>query len=578
MLYLNQLDYRHIPYYHNAGQGGPHPDYNNVATSGCGLCSLCMLINHLTGETLSVEECVKLSETVGGNYAIGTRMTVLGPVAAEKFGLEYSLTSDVRELVEHLKNGGEAIARVVGVKDGTLGIFTRSRHYIQIPGLRGEQVMVLDPSFKEGKYDEPLRQGLVEVDYPFVYCSPEVLAAELDPANPEFYLFKKKSKEPNIHSRYPQQGEGIGNGLRISHRSGMIAADFNEFLQELQKEGFTLGAQNAIGTNRYAELKSGDQTLYLSHTAKEQYLRMVSDDGSFYQPLPRAETFEKLGKTTLWVMPLDYAHREVSDGNGMSFVLQLADGRYLIWDGGYAQDAAPLYEFLCAHNLRKGKPVIAGWIMTHSHNDHYGCFKAFTQAYADQVELQYWIANPAPHWMFYRCKGYDSFLSAEVYDLLKKYPTVQFVCPHSGQKFTFCDAELEVLFTWEDHYPRGMSNMNDTSLVLRLKVGEKNLLFLGDAVNESNDKMSERLGAALKSDYLQVPHHGYSGGTVELYKWVAPEFAFWPTSQVAFDLRTTGEKYKWIGNALESNKYLYDTIGREHCYVADGEPRSIVFE
>ena len=48
MLYLNQLDYSHIPYYHNAKNGGPPEGRNNVGTSGCGLCCACMMIEHLT--------------------------------------------------------------------------------------------------------------------------------------------------------------------------------------------------------------------------------------------------------------------------------------------------------------------------------------------------------------------------------------------------------------------------------------------------------------------------------------------------------------------------------------------------
>ena len=45
MRYLNQLDYRHVPFYHNASGGGVPEDRRNVATSGCGLCSMCMTVD-----------------------------------------------------------------------------------------------------------------------------------------------------------------------------------------------------------------------------------------------------------------------------------------------------------------------------------------------------------------------------------------------------------------------------------------------------------------------------------------------------------------------------------------------------
>ena len=68
---------------------------------------------------------------------------------------------------------------------------------------------------------------------------------------------------------------------------------------------------------------------------------------------------------------------------------------------------------------------------------------------------------------------------------------------------------------------------------------------------------------------MQVNHHGYSGGTVELYQKVAPSFSLWPTNKITFDLRVIGQKYPFIGNALESNKYLFDTLGRTHCLISD---------
>lgn len=48
MLYLNQLDHRGVPYRHNVKNGGVPPERQNVATSGCGLCSMCMIVDQLT--------------------------------------------------------------------------------------------------------------------------------------------------------------------------------------------------------------------------------------------------------------------------------------------------------------------------------------------------------------------------------------------------------------------------------------------------------------------------------------------------------------------------------------------------
>ena len=53
MKYVNQLAYRDTPYEHDQKRGGAPPDKRNVATSGCGICSLCMIVENLTDRRLS---------------------------------------------------------------------------------------------------------------------------------------------------------------------------------------------------------------------------------------------------------------------------------------------------------------------------------------------------------------------------------------------------------------------------------------------------------------------------------------------------------------------------------------------
>ena len=192
MLYLNQLDFPNIPYYHNADHGGPAPGRGTVASSGCGLCSACMVVNHLTGRELSVTDCVEISETCGANRGVGTDLQILGPVLAEKFGLDYAETSDCEKLLAHLNAGGEAIEIVFGARNGVLGLFSRVRHYITLVCAKDRIVQILDPSFRPGKYDEECRRSRVSVEYPFVYASVEELEHEGDHNVPLYYLFKKK--------------------------------------------------------------------------------------------------------------------------------------------------------------------------------------------------------------------------------------------------------------------------------------------------------------------------------------------------------------------------------------------------
>lgn len=192
MLYLNQRDYRNVPYYHNVGNGGVPEERRWISTSGCGICSACMIVEHLTTRTLSLEECIKLSERSGANRNVGTRMLHLGPLVAEIYGLDFEMTNDVNKLIAHLQAGGEAAVNVGGDHDDHIGLFSHKGHYIVAVSTDGAEFCILDPSYVVGKYEEEGRKGKVRVNYPFAYCSVADLVADVQNREIPFFLFRRK--------------------------------------------------------------------------------------------------------------------------------------------------------------------------------------------------------------------------------------------------------------------------------------------------------------------------------------------------------------------------------------------------
>lgn len=192
MLFINQNDYPHIDYNHNLDNGGMPEGRRSIATSGCGLCSLCMVVDHLTVHSLSVEECKQLSYDNGANRQIGTNLKILAPIVAEKFGLSCTMTSDAEELKAHLRSGGEAIANVGGDRDGYTGLFAHVGHYIVVVSADGDELCILDPAYHTGRYEEEGRKGKVRVNELFAYCSSEALAKDAENRTPSYYLFKRK--------------------------------------------------------------------------------------------------------------------------------------------------------------------------------------------------------------------------------------------------------------------------------------------------------------------------------------------------------------------------------------------------
>jgi hypothetical protein len=198
MKYINQLEYAHLPYptkikLENIPE---EKKKTTVRSSGCGLCCACMTVDLLTDKSLDIEECVRIAEGCLANHGVGTDMSILGPVIAEKFGLSYSKTNDLEVGIEHLRAGGVIIAHVGIPKDATIGLFTKSGHYISLISTDGKEFCILDPSWSEEKYKIPERLGRVNEDnYPYLYCDVNTVHSETKPGRTKYHLFSRKKEQ-----------------------------------------------------------------------------------------------------------------------------------------------------------------------------------------------------------------------------------------------------------------------------------------------------------------------------------------------------------------------------------------------
>lgn len=198
MKYINQLEYpdiRYITRYEMDGEDYERGQRSTVKGSGCGLCSAIMVADRLLPDVeFSVEEAVALSYECKANHRKGTDYKRFAPAFAEKFGLEYEMTNDPERLRFCLRTGGAAVIHSKGDRDGYIGVFTHGGHYITaISEERDGRIAILDPSLKEGKYEEEGRCGLVELKNGVIaLCDMEVLMKDTETAPFRFYLFWRK--------------------------------------------------------------------------------------------------------------------------------------------------------------------------------------------------------------------------------------------------------------------------------------------------------------------------------------------------------------------------------------------------
>lgn len=201
MKYINQLDYPHLQYITQTAN--PDPKYrqigleNNIAKSGCGLCSSVMIADRLgvDGGKFEIEDARQLSYDCGANQWSGTRGVVYFPAFAEKFNLELVQSGNIDDLLHCLRTGGAAAVLVSGDHDDYHGVFSdRWSHYIvAISQERDGRICVLDPAYEEGIYEKGDRKGKVEVlQRGFGRCSLQVIREETAAFEKPFFLFWRK--------------------------------------------------------------------------------------------------------------------------------------------------------------------------------------------------------------------------------------------------------------------------------------------------------------------------------------------------------------------------------------------------
>ena len=335
-------------------------------------------------------------------------------------------------------------------------------------------------------------------------------------------------------------------------------ADFEALIDELAGKGMTVAQRHTIGENNFATLRSDDGDVAVSYFNFNHTICLVTDelcDGKKAPTLTPA-SYEKLTTPKLAFIGLDYSNPE-KDGNGMSYVLTLADGSFIVYDGGYAEDAAVLLDYLDKNNVRSEKPRIAAWVLTHSHGDHYWALKYIADNCPDRVTVEEFVMNP--RFSRYEFEQYEGWLG-EVFprDVLPKFEGAVIVKPHAGQKLYYRDAELEILHTQEEMLPNQFRWMNEISLITRVYLGGQRILFPADGEIGTDVSLPVMYGDALESEFIQQPHHGFSGGSYTLYDLVRPMVCMFTCNQVKFD-KYTAPTYGGGKNAylVEISKETY---------------------
>ncbi len=290
----------------------------------------------------------------------------------------------------------------------------------------------------------------------------------------------------------------------------------------------------AVGTvmaaNRFVEDILGYQFVYAAYDSfpENPNCEMPKDyEYNFTREHLRLQRPKKIDGAALY--SINAAER--IDWNVGSFILKTREGKLVVIDGGHTEELPRLLE--CVKSLSDDEiPTVSAWLFSHLHGDHYGAYMrlARDESFGKQIKVEDMYCNflsrefvttisPGANVQF--GDVYDTFMTSDK-SLGARVHVVE-----KGDIITVDEIEFEVLHVPEAEYADKM-NINDSSVVYKMTYDKgQTIMFLGDAEWVCNKDLVENCRDKLKSDVVQVGHHGCGNVSRECYELIGADAYIW---------------------------------------------------
>ncbi len=229
-----------------------------------------------------------------------------------------------------------------------------------------------------------------------------------------------------------------------------------------------------------------------------------------------------------------------------SFIVTTEEGGVIVIDGGYEFDSPKLISKL-KEITGQDRPHIDGWFFSHAHDDHISAFNKIMEDGKGELTFDKVYYN------FPSTQFFDNFEPTEAHALKKFYANLpkfadKICIVYQSDKYEVKGAEFEYLSTADPNYQ--FNCINNSTSVFRMTLGGKTVMFLGDLGIDAGKKLLALHGNNLKSDYVQMAHHGQNGVDFDVYEAIAPTACIWCTPD-----------WLWNNDAgLGYNTHVFKTI------------------
>lgn len=247
----------------------------------------------------------------------------------------------------------------------------------------------------------------------------------------------------------------------------------------------------------------------------------------------------------------------------MGYVIKTKEGKVIVIDGGTTQDASNLIQ----HIEQLGGKVDF-WFLTHPHKDHVGAFREVVEHTEISIDHIYVSLNEQSWYEQYEPQRAEEV--QKLRDVLqgeKIQSKVEEV--RVGQVIKIDSIPCEILGIKN---PEITTNaINNSSMVIQMKVNRKKILFLGDTGKESGEKLLTTQKEKLKSDIVQVAHHGQQGADRSLYEAIQAKIAMWPTPDWLWKNDQGGGEDTGPWKTKETRQWLEEIGTKQNMIEKDGD-------
>lgn len=205
----------------------------------------------------------------------------------------------------------------------------------------------------------------------------------------------------------------------------------------------------------------------------------------------------------------------------LSIVIKSPHGKLIVIDGGWEADATKLSDLI----LQQGGKVDA-WLITHPHEDHVGALCAILNDTACKIKIdKIYCSLATPDW-YRQVSPTGAGIADQLLSAFVKLPVGTVMNDIGrGTEINIDDVNIRVLNN------RGIytyNGVNNSSLVYKIRVSGQSILILGDlAYDGGKDLIKTCTAAELKSDIVQMAHHGQQGVDQDAYALIAPTTCLW---------------------------------------------------